>query len=736
MIFVGLARDEPMMKNAIAEGFAFFALMTGALSAWHLSPPLWFRYGFWVLLSVWLLVWLRAKRGRMFLIPLAGVLGLAAVARADHRLSRQRPDPAWVARPLLLSGRVLQQQTTPYGERLVLADVRVLRPDVPLHFPALAVYVPVKPPAHLVGPHLRAWVRLRAVTPPRTVPHPMAALQQRHLPRWQGRVKSARLMRYVGGRARARAPDRLNAANRQLVGLFAANQAAPLWRERLGWTGLGHLLSISGLHCGLFWLLLRLCLTPVGAPMQRLVLGCLGLFAFAAQMRWGDSVIRAVLFLVVFQVMGASGRRRSWLRVWSVTAAVWLLAAPEALLRPGFWYTFAVSLGLVVGIGPRRPPSPLEHPWSPRLVGMRALVAAQVFALPVGLLFGPRLNWAAFVWNLAALPVLILLLILFVTACWGRWSDAAAQLANALDGLIESSLMWLRQSEGWGTEVRFPWPVPVAVVALALLFSVLRRGGRERRWLLCALLVAGGRGIGRPWQGDRLLVLDVGQGACALLTTASGDGWFIDAGGRLPAGIDWRQVLRLYGVKRLRGGLVSHYNRDHYRFLETTPVLVPVWVPQRRLHEFSGDHAPVGVPWQGVAAGTKARFGVFQLAVIWPPADYRGPNANEESLVLSVTTPDGQVLFPGDAGVLTEPAWAPVGRPGQRILVAGHHGSRSATGVALLQRFRPRSAVISCGVDNAFGHPHPLVTERLSAAGVAWHSTAAAGTMVLWENDP
>ncbi len=736
MIFVGLARNELFMKNVTAEGFAFFALLLGALSAWHLGPSPWLRYGFWVLLSVWVFAWLRARRCRFILVPLAGLLGAAAVARGADRLQVQQPDSAWADRPFLLLGRVVQQRETPFGRRLVLEKVQVLRPAVPFQLTRLVVYVPEQPPADLVAPTLRAWVRLRSVVAPRTVPHPMAALQQRYLPRWQGRVKSALLMRYEGKRGEVGPRDRLNPANRELVGLFSANGTAPLWRERLGWTGLGHLLSISGLHCGLFWLLLRFGLTPVRAPSVRLVLGCLGLLAFAGQMRWGDSVVRAVMFLMVFQVLGAGGRRRSWMRVWAVTAAVWLLLVPEALLRPGFWYTFAVSLGLVVGIGPRRPPSPLEHPWSPRLTGMRALIAAQVFALPVGLLFGPRLNWAAFVWNVSALPVLVLLLVLFLLACLGRWSDTVAGLANAVDALFESSLLWLRQSEGWGCEVRFPWSMMAVLVALTLLFVVLRCGGRERRWLLCALLVAGGRGYGRPWQGDRLVVLDVGQGSCALLTTAAGDGWFIDAGGRLPAGVNWGQVLRLYGVKRLRGGLVSHFNRDHYRFLETTGVTVPVWVPQRRYHEFLGRHAPANVAWQGVAAGAETRFGVFRLTVIWPSESYHGHNANEESLVVLVTTPAGQVLFPGDAGTLTEPAWAPAAQPGQRILIAGHHGSRSATGPSLLRRFRPQSAVFSCGANNVFGHPHPRVTARLAAAGVVCHSTATQGTLVLWEGDP
>ena len=46
-------------------------------------------------------------------------------------------------------------------------------------------------------------------------------------------------------------------------------------------------------------------------------------------------------------------------------------------------------------------------------------------------------------------------------------------------------------------------------------------------------------------------------------------------------------------------------------------------------------------------------------------------------------------------------------------LKVAHHGSKSSTTEEWLNYFQPRLSVISAGVNNTYGHPHPIVTERL-----------------------
>ena len=52
------------------------------------------------------------------------------------------------------------------------------------------------------------------------------------------------------------------------------------------------------------------------------------------------------------------------------------------------------------------------------------------------------------------------------------------------------------------------------------------------------------------------------------------------------------------------------------------------------------------------------------------------------------------------------------------LLKVAHHGSRWATQRPLLERVRPRWAVISVGRNNPFGHPSPEVLARLLRHGV------------------
>jgi competence protein ComEC len=62
------------------------------------------------------------------------------------------------------------------------------------------------------------------------------------------------------------------------------------------------------------------------------------------------------------------------------------------------------------------------------------------------------------------------------------------------------------------------------------------------------------------------------------------------------------------------------------------------------------------------------------------------------------------VLVRGDASIDSD------------VLKVGHHGSRSSSSAAFLDRVDSTVGVISAGEDNRFGHPHPETLEALSAS--------------------
>ena len=86
------------------------------------------------------------------------------------------------------------------------------------------------------------------------------------------------------------------------------------------------------------------------------------------------------------------------------------------------------------------------------------------------------------------------------------------------------------------------------------------------------------------------------------------------------------------------------------------------------------------------------------------------------------------MLLEGDAERLSEDTMlanhrlAPV-----TLLKVGHHGSRTSTNPGFLAAIAPRTAVISSGRRNTFGHPRPEILERLQQAHVQTFRTDRAG---------
>ena len=89
------------------------------------------------------------------------------------------------------------------------------------------------------------------------------------------------------------------------------------------------------------------------------------------------------------------------------------------------------------------------------------------------------------------------------------------------------------------------------------------------------------------------------------------------------------------------------------------------------------------------------------------------------------------ILITGDMDVAAEQILAVRHGPHDiEVLVAGHHGSRSSTGSALLQTVTPEIVVISVG-RNSYGHPAPEVLARIDEIGALALRTDEAGTIVI-----
>lgn len=103
-------------------------------------------------------------------------------------------------------------------------------------------------------------------------------------------------------------------------------------------------------------------------------------------------------------------------------------------------------------------------------------------------------------------------------------------------------------------------------------------------------------------------------------------------------------------------------------------------------------------------------------------------DTNNTSIVIRIVYGDTSFLFTGDAEQETEEKILETGKDIEStVLKVGHHGSSTSTSQAFLDAVSPTYAVISCGKDNSYGHPHSETLAKLASAGVEVFRTDELG---------
>lgn len=242
---------------------------------------------------------------------------------------------------------------------------------------------------------------------------------------------------------------------------------------------------------------------------------------------------------------------------------------------------------------------------------------------------------------------------------------------------------------------------------------------------------------------ERLCVafLDVGQGDATFIQSPSGMQMLVD-GGRD------RVVLRkLSVVMRSRDMSIdyvvaTHTDADHItglvdvikRYAVSTIVATKNMSDtsiSRQFQEASAQStAKKVVPFVGDTYDLGS--GVL-VTVLYPDEDVIGIDPNDASIVLHVRYGAADFILTGDASLTSE--YAIGNRLGTlvqaEVLKAGHHGSRTSSGIYFLERVQPDIAIISAGRDNSYGHPNNDVLQNFDNIGAMVVNTADNGTIVI-----
>jgi competence protein ComEC len=230
-------------------------------------------------------------------------------------------------------------------------------------------------------------------------------------------------------------------------------------------------------------------------------------------------------------------------------------------------------------------------------------------------------------------------------------------------------------------------------------------------------------------------------------------------------------LLKKRGIQQIDYLIISHEDADHIGGLQAVLEQIPVkqlifngtLKPGAAVEKLFRTALDKQVKLVTVSAGHSLHVDpLTELLVLHPLPGAAAENAlhiekeqNGQSVVFIMRMADTRWLFTGDMDQASETAvtqmtarmaalpieQGAVGRPEERgsnssevkqgsnfanlmqqgpidVLKVAHHGSKTSTSISWLQAYQPKWAVISVGVSNVYGHPHPLVLDRLQQQGV------------------
>lgn len=524
--------------------------------------------------------------------------------------------------------------------------------------------------------------------------------------------------------------------------------------------GLAHAVAVSGMHLSF---LTMLAVQLLGRGRRRSALIALPvLWAFALTVGAAPSVLRAAVMQTVLLLAPLLGRESDGPTSLSFALLLLLAQNPYAAGSVSLQLSFAAVAGILAftersaqwafqKLALKKPKTRLRrltHGFVTFLITTLATtLGAIAFTTPLTALHFGSVNLIAPLTNLLCLPALSLVFMGgLLSAVLGLLFHPLGQLLAFLVTPVTRYLLWMASGlaslpfASVTTESPYYRGWLLLVYGLLLAFLILRGERRPLVPLCCGItaLCAAALLTRLSYTAGPLTVtvLDVGQGQSVLLRAGNRTA-LVDCGGNEGnAGDTAADYLGNFGRDHLDLLVLTHFHTDHangvpelLERLRVDVLAVPEVEEENPLRQEILDLAAAqGTQIVTITQNRTLALGAADLTLYAPLG---AGEANEAGLSVLCQAAGFSALLTGDMDQSIEARLVKYGGlPDVDLLLAGHHGAKSATSQTLLDAVTPEVAVASAGY-NSYGHPSRDTLLRLEAIGCAVYRTDLQGNITI-----
>lgn len=499
--------------------------------------------------------------------------------------------------------------------------------------------------------------------------------------------------------------------------------------------GISHLFAISGMHIGLLTLVISKLLMKLNIK-EKYIFIIISLFLFFYLFITGvsPSILRAIFFYLFFSINKIYNFNIKGVNIFMLIFSISLLVNPYYIHEVSFLYSYTISFSILL-VGNK-----ISNGSYFKRLFLTSLISF-IVSFPITIYFFNQINILSVFYNMLFVPFISM--IVFPLSIITYIIPFFEPIFNVFISLME--FLALKFNSISFSKLIFP-SLPryyYILYIIGVIIFIYFYNKKIISVLPIILLALFNYLYPVFFNQNYLMFLDVGQGD-SILIHSKDKTMLVDTGGVMNYSREkWQErknkksltnyvtipVLKKLGIRKIDYLVLTHGDFDHMG--EALKLIKQYRVEDIYLNQgnFNLLEKKVIKKYRHVyQIREKEEIVLGNINIVQINKEFS--DENDSSSILLMYYKNKKILLTGDASKKSEEYILNKYNIGKiDVLKIGHHGSKTSTSDELLEELRPSLAIISCGKNNRFNHPHKETIDKLKEYRIKYLRTDISGTI-------
>lgn len=495
--------------------------------------------------------------------------------------------------------------------------------------------------------------------------------------------------------------------------------------------GISHLFALSGLHVGVFSLILLKILNKLKIKEIKeyiIIFSFLLIFSFITG--FSPSILRASLLFFLIGINKVCNLNIKTINILYLVFNILVLTNPFIIYNMSFILSFITTYFIILS-------NSLIKGKNYFISLLKVSLLSHIANIGLSIYYFNYINPLGIIFNLLFVPLVSFIIFPFtiLTFIFSFLNPVLYYLTSIMENI---SLTFSKLS----LPIYFPQIKIITVIIYYILLYIIIRYKKKKVILLLCILIALCKTKYLFNFTTRIYFIDVGQGDSILIVTPHNrSSIMIDTGGKIDyKKPEWKKrnkaynisndtlipFMRKIGINKIDYLFLTHGDFDHAG--ETQNLIKNFKIDNIYINKGEENNIEKNIKNKRVLTDNYIEIDNIKLYSL---NNKIFNDENDNSLVLYTKINNTKILFTGDASLKTEEfILKNYNLEEVDILKVAHHGSSTSSGIKFLEKIKPKISIVSSGKNNRYNHPNDSVVNRLKKYGT-FYNTAENGTVEI-----